>query len=347
METNKYRYCFIDSSYLIRRNGWAVSRGKKPGEYNAMDIVRMCIQSINKMARDYGVTADKYILVFDTWSKEYQGYYRSYLVKDFVTYKGSRQDFPTVQGLLELKEKPGITGQELSEYADKLYENQQRVEAKKVLKNLGGIGIPSLSVESFEYDDLIYMASILMVNEDKPSVMVTKDSDLQYCTTPALDYFSIPTSGSEPKFITFQEMWNTVPVELQGLLSGASLGNFGSALYFYKALLDSMGDGHNDLLKTRKIRHDANKAIYRILSAQDYQDIENPELFKKQLETFKVFDYPKATDAYQAICRIPGMGHYASIADFRDFCNKTGLKDISDSYYQGFLERLDQKLFSE
>ena len=76
MDFNKYRYCFVDTSYLVRRNGWVVSKGKEPGEYNYLDIVKMSIQTINKMARDCGMTADKFVLVFDSWSKDYEGYYR-------------------------------------------------------------------------------------------------------------------------------------------------------------------------------------------------------------------------------------------------------------------------------
>lgn len=347
MDTNKYRYCFIDSSYLIRRNGWACSRGKKPGEYNALDIVRMSIQTINKMARDYGVTADKYILVFDAWSKDYQGYYRSYMIKDFVEYKGSREPFPSIQGLRDLQQKPGVTAEELEKYAGKLYENQARADAKKIMKELGRIGIPAIWTDSFEFDDIAYMAGVLMVNEDKPSVIVTKDSDLKYCTTPMLDYFSLPTSGSQPEFITYDQMWESVPEDLKELLVANSKKDFGSALYFYKALLDSLGEGHNDLTKTKKTRHNANTAIARILGNNDYQDVEKPEIFLKQLETFKVFNFPKAMDAYQTICSIQTKGHYASISEFRDFCKTYGLTDISDAYYQSFLDRLDQKLFSE
>jgi len=345
MDSNKYRYCFIDASYLIRRNSWACSRGKDPGEYNATDIVKMCIQTTNKLSRDYGVTADKYIMVFDSWSKEYQGYYRSYLIKDYVTYKSSRK-FETIEELKRMESDPNISQEEIKEYAYRLYENQQRTDAKRIMKNLGAIGIPAIWTESFEYDDLIYLAGVIMINDDKPSVIVTKDSDLKYCTTPNLDYFSLPTSGSDPKIITYNEMYSGIPEDLKEPLAIASKADFGSSLYFYKALTDSLGDGHNDLERTKKYRTNTDKVIREILSG-NYSNVEKRELFEKQLETFKVFNFPRAMEAYQTIWGIKVNVHYANIQEFKSFCDFYGIQGISDEYYQGFLDRLDQKLFSE
>lgn len=345
MDSNKYRYCFVDTSYLVRRNGWVVSKGKTPGEYNYLDIVKMSIQTVNKMARDYGVTADKFIFVFDAWSREYEGYYRSWLIKDIIEYKGSRT-FETVEGLKEL-EASGASEAELRYYADRLYANQQIKDAKKMLMSMGPIGIPSISVESFEFDDLVYMAGVLMVREDKPSVILTKDSDLQYCTTPGLDYFKMPVSGSDPEFITYQEMWDRVPDDLKESLIARSIPDYGSALYYYKALLDSLGEGHNDLKKTKRPRKNANRVLHEILVDDNWDNVVDKDAFLRQLESFKVFEFPKAFEAYQAICSIPQCGHYASTQEFENFCQATGLQGISSEYYQTFLNRLDQKLFSE
>lgn len=343
MDSNKYRYCFIDSSYLIRRNGWACSRGKQPGEYNSNDIVRMSIQTINKIARDYGITADKYLLVFDSWSREYQGYYKNTIIG---TYKTDRK-FETVEELKRMEQDPNVSKEELEKYANKLYENVQRNEAKKTMKTLGKIGIPAIWTESFEFDDLAYMFGVFMSNEDKPSVIVTKDSDLMYCTTQMLDYFSLPTGGSKPVTITYQDMWSTVPEDLKQLLVDNSKNDFGSPLYFYGALINSLGESHNNLSVTKKPTVGRNEAIKRMLSNNDFSVLTDKDLFFKQLDTFKVFNFPKAIDAYQTICGIKTIGHYASLDDFHNFCNSIGLSGISDSYYQGFLSRLDQKLFSE
>ncbi len=346
METNnKYRYCFIDTSYLIRRNGWACSHGREPGEYNYLDIVRSSLQTIRKLSRDYGVCADKYILVFDTWSKNYQGYYRSYLIKDYVTYKSSRT-FETVEGLKELEKKPGVTEEEIKEYAFKLYENQQRMDAKSTMKTLGQIGIPAIWAESFEFDDIAYMAGVLMINEDKPSIIVTKDSDLQYCTTPKLDYFSLPTGGSDPKIITYDEMWEQIPEQYKADLVEQCKNGFGSPLYYYKAISDSLGDGHNDLQKTRRNKTNGVAVVGEVLKG-DYKNVSNIDLFQLQLSTFRVFDYPNAMEAYTAICSIPKIGHYATVDEFKTFCTGLGLTGITEEYWWSFMSGLDQKLFTE
>ena len=345
MDTNKYRYCFIDSSYLVRRNAWGCSRGREPGEYNFLDVVKSSIQTINKLSRDYGVSSDKFILVFDSWSKDYQGYYRSWLLKDKVTYKSSRK-FESVDELKRMEQDPNVTEQELHDYACRLYENQQRMEALKVMKNLGKIGIPAIWAESFEFDDIAYMAGVLMSNEDKPSVIVTKDSDLKYCTTPKLDYFSLPTGGSDPEITTYDQMWSEVPDSYKPALEEGAKNGFGSGLYYFKAIMDSLGDGHNDLSKTRRPKTNGLKVIGEVL-AGDYTNVLDIDLFRRQIETFQVFNFPKAMEAYQTICSIPKIGHYADMDDFKTFCDSIGLTGISDSYYQEFLSHLEPKLFSE
>jgi hypothetical protein len=88
------------------------------------------------------------------------------------------------------------------------------------------------------------------------------------------------------------------------------------------------------------------KVIGEVLSG-DYKNITDIDLFHRQIETFQVFNFPKAMEAYQAICSIPKIGHYASIDDFRAFCGTTGITGISDTYYQEFLGHLEPKLFSE
>lgn len=56
---NRFLYSIVDFSYVLTRNLFAVARGKKIGEFNAGDVMRMTIQTINKLARDYGISADK------------------------------------------------------------------------------------------------------------------------------------------------------------------------------------------------------------------------------------------------------------------------------------------------
>ena len=68
---NKYKYGLIDLSYILMRNVYAAARGKKIGEFGPNDVIRMTIQTLNKMSRDHGISVDKYIFVRDQWSREY------------------------------------------------------------------------------------------------------------------------------------------------------------------------------------------------------------------------------------------------------------------------------------
>lgn len=308
----------------------------------------MSIQTINKIGRDYGVTADKYVLAFDSWDSQYSGYYRTYLLEQAgVVYKSSRK-FPTVKGLIELSESPDVTKEEVEKYAYELYANQQQIEAKKVLKSLGRIGIPSIWTESLEFDDLAYMAGVVMGKSEKPSVIVTKDSDLAYSVTPELEYFRLPTGGSKPETLTYEQMWDTVPGDVKPVLEQiVNSGNdFGSPLYLYKAILDSLGAGHNDMARTGARGHSFEKVAKEVLS-DNYTHVTDPELFKKQLDTFKVMKFPSAINAYQTLCGLTGIGHYPGIPEVQKFFTENEILGITDQYYQGFLDRLDQKLFTE
>lgn len=61
MLTTKYRYALVDMSYILYRNAYAASKGKDVGEYTSGDIIRITIQTLNKIPRDYNISADKFI----------------------------------------------------------------------------------------------------------------------------------------------------------------------------------------------------------------------------------------------------------------------------------------------
>ena len=60
---NRYKYALVDMSYILVRNLKAISAGKQVGEYNEGEVLRITIQTIKKIVRDYGITADKYIFI--------------------------------------------------------------------------------------------------------------------------------------------------------------------------------------------------------------------------------------------------------------------------------------------
>lgn len=333
---NKYKYGLIDLSYVLTRNVFAVARGKKPGEFTAGDVIRMTIQTLNKIPRDYGITVDKYVLVRDTWAKAYGGYYRTYLLSGL--YKTTRE-YITEEKVEEMRNDPTKTQEEIEEAELKAYINKVKTEAKwGLIKEMKNFGVPCISVEGWEFDDLAYLASCMLYGcGNKPSIIITKDSDLKYSLTPMMDYFRIPTGGSEPQVITYNEVYQEIPDSLKGKVS----------VYQYKALLDSIGEGHNDMTKTRQDRVDPEETIIKILN-EDYSNLADYDTFIKQYNSFNIEQFPRFQEAQKIIAeQLDKIGKLGDVTEFKNFCNQYGVTGISDRYFSEFIGRFDPKLFSE
>lgn len=334
---NKYKYGFIDLSYILMRNVYAASRGKKVGEFTPADVVKMTIQTLNKMSRDHGISVDKYIFIRDQWSREYQGYYRTYMLKGL--YKSTRE-YMTKDKLREMENDPNVTPEELEEARLKLYINEVKTESKNIIINyLKNFGVPCIGVEGYEFDDIAYVAAAMLYSaSDKPSVIITKDSDLTYSLTPKMDYFRIPTGGSKPQIITYEEMYNTIPEEIKSR---------GVNLYYYKAYLDSLGEGHNDMLKTKKDYLDPTNVILQILNG-DYSGLEDYEVFCKQFDTFRVETFPNFQEVQRIIANdLDKIGKIGTLEEFKDFCEEYDITGISDRYFSEFINRFDTSLYGK
>lgn len=337
---NRFNYAFIDGSWVLTRNLWIATKDKKPGEMNPGDVCRITIQTIAKMYKDWECSADKPILIFDEWNKDINGYIRSWMIKDYVQYKGSRK-WMTQQLLEEMKADPNVTPEEIEKAEHELAVNKCKFEAKKIMKEeFKKIGIPYFSYPGYEYDDIATLASFgLHGKSEKPNVIVTKDSDLSWSLCPSCVQFLPPVSGKEPRFITYEEMYKKVP---QVLLDN------GVSLYWYHAYCDSLGvTGHNDNLKTIKTGYDGTQAILEILRG-DMSSLKNPDAFKAQMYSFDLSNFPDLDKVQSMILNDFGTaGHISSIPEFKTFCTKNRIEGISDTYYMAFSSRLDQKLFTE
>lgn len=333
---NRYKFALVDMSYVLMRNMFAIRGSKGVGEYHEGEVIRITIQTMNKIARDFGITADKVIFVYDKWDKEIGGYFRTHILKG--EYKSTRV-YMTEQLLEEYRADETKTAEEIKKAEEDLYFNNVKYKAKwGMVRDLKNIGIPCLGLDGWEFDDLAYLAScVLYGTSDKPSVIITKDSDLLYSLSPQMDYFRIPVKGSEPKVVTYDEMWQTIPDSLKGSLS----------LYQYKSYLDSLGEGHNDMTKTMKEGAKADETILQILKG-DYSNVEDVELLERQLSTFDIEKFPRFNEALRIVNELFGTaGRLGSVQDFRAFCDKYKVDGISDRYFTEFVSRFDTKLFTE
>lgn len=236
-----------------------------------------------------------------------------------------------------MKNDPTISEAEKQSAYEKVYANEVRFKAKwGIIEDLQNFGVPSIGLDGWEYDNLAWLAAGLLYDpSSKPSVFITKDSDLQYALTPMMDYFKLPTRGSDPQIITYNEMYDTIPDSLKTRLS----------LYQYKSYLDAMGDGHNGMRKTRKDRVAPEIVIEHVLEG-DYSDLDDAELFKLQLSTFDISKYPRLNEAKRLVLELFGtMGKLGSLSEFHDFCKKYGITGISDPYFIEFISKFNQDLY--
>jgi hypothetical protein len=153
-----------------------------------------------------------------------------------------------------------------------------------------------------------------------------------------MDYFKIPTGGSSPQIITYDEMYQTIPDEIKAR---------GVNLYYYKAYLDSLGEGHNDMRKTKKDHLDPTNVILQILDG-DYSGLSDYEVFLKQFDTFRVENFPKFQEVQRIILNdLDKVGKLGSLNEFKEFCSAYEISGISDRYFSEFINRFDSKLYGK
>jgi len=349
MVNNRYKYALVDLSYILVRNLKAISSGKQVGEYNEGEVLRITIQTIKKVIRDYNITADKYIFIYDKWDKSINGYYRTYLLKDFVEYKGTRvyvnaEYVSNLEKQLEGMDPSDVAGieklkKDIEKAKKDCYENTVKYKAKEAMINdLCNIGLPCVGLEGWEFDDLAWLSTCLLFNdpENKPSIIITKDSDLQYSLSPRMDYFKIPTAKSAPKIYTYDEMIKTIPPQISSR---------GVSLYDYKAYLDSLGNGHNDMKPTVLTETPIDDIIIHILDG-DYSDV-NKEQFLAQFNSFDLHKFPKLDQACKIVNEdFKKIGHIGNLDQFHEFCSKYNINSISDKYYTELVQGFNPLLFS-
>ena len=169
--------------------------------------------------------------------------------------------------------------------------------------------------------------------------LLSKDSDLTWSLCPGCDQFLLPTKGSLPTIVTYDDMYYKIPEVLR---------NSGLGLYMYHAYCDSLGiTGHNDNLKTIKSGKDGTQTILKIMNG-DYSDVEKPDAFRAQMKSFDLSCFPDVDRVNDMIQNdFKTRGHIGTLDEFKIFCTKYDIKGISDTYYNGLSERFDTKLFSK
>ena len=340
-EENKYSLMLVDVSYLLTRNLWVSTKSKSINEFNAGDVLRLTIQTLNKTARDYGITCDKIIMIADAWNKEIGGYYRTDLIKNYIQYKGNRK-FYTEEDLKNLKSDPNADPEDINKIEREIEVNKLKYKIKKIMQaEFPKIGIPYVSFEGYEFDDIATIASFKLYNQIlssnmKPMVIFTKDSDLSYSLSPVCVQFKLPSKGGEPEIVDYNQMIETVPEELR---------NKGLSLYNYYSILSALGIGHNFTKKVLKNKRANITEVITHIMNNDYSDIDDVDCFNAQLSSFFLDKLPKVDQVYKIVDSFMSIGSIGDATTFRNFCNTYRVNQITDDYYRQFTERLNPSLY--
>lgn len=332
MITNKYRYNIIDGSWLLKRNcSLSFSFFKRDPENNVFTpgkVLTSFIQSINKFARDYGVTADKVIICWDMWDGP-SGYYTSQVLAG--EYKDDRKYYTEAD-----LDNPDLTDEQKKEIELEVLRNDVQRKAKYMIKSdLWKYGIPSIYEAGYEADQIVWVLANMLNSQDKPSIITSADSDWSYLVTPNVDYFKAPLRGAEPKILTYAEsVSQKMPEDLVGKIS----------LYDYKSMYDSLESSHNAMRRTRKEGLDTNDVIRQIVNSGDYSGVEDLRRYNLQLSTFDISQFPKFQKVLDMVNTLDKIGGLAPVEEFRMFSDSAGMT-VSDSYYMKFRDRLDPSLY--
>lgn len=340
MIINQFSIGYVDLSWILSRNCFAIAA--RGDDYTAADVVRMTIQSLSKWLR-LGLSVDKLIFFRDTWDSSLKGYIRTAKLREAgaaIEYKGTRQ-YMTEDLLEEIRSNPESTEEDIKKAEKEYYFNTVKNEAKRILiGELGKFGISTISVPGWEFDDLATLASHLLYNAEKPSIIVSKDSDLLYSTSPKCSVWQPPLGSKPEKLVTYDEAYrDLLPDRFKGRLS----------LYQYFAMSNSTGAiGHNDVSRTLIAGKNVDDAIDKVITYNDFSDFDQPEIFMKQYNSFDIWNFPRIEEAKRLITEcIHKIGHLGSVDEFHNFCNKYNITGISDRYYSDFISKFDPKMFCD
>jgi hypothetical protein len=169
-------------------------------------------------------------------------------------------------------------------------------------------------------------------------VIVTKDTDLTYSLSPGFHFFKLPTYGSEPKIVTYDEMVQTIP---------AGLRSRGLGLYQFGAMLNSSGFlGHNDLIVTKKKGAKMEKTLEGIMDG-DYSGLKDPELYQLQFSTYNIPAFPNYPAVLEDVHHFLSDGSSGSTFEFERVVREYEMEGIDREYYLSIIARFDERYFSD
>lgn len=288
--------------------------------YSTEELIKRFFWGIGKYTRDM-CTAEKIILLWDK-----APYYK---VDILGAYKDSRE----YHDESELDEIDIYTNPE--EYANLqewITDNNKKNEAKRfIVDNFNKLGMISIIHQGYEGDDLAYLCSQYLKDDDEISAIVSSDSDWEYWGSPNVK--TIKFNGEQ----SFYE--DKLAYNLERLRAPKNLD-----LFTLKAYFDTFYGSHNDIRPAMKNVDCYVGTQLDAIKNKDFSNL-NKELYEANMKSFDIYHYPEIDEVLKDIDN--KIRHYGSIGTTDTKCellNSNGI-NVSNSYYETFIGNLNSKWY--
>lgn len=324
----KFKYILIDGNWVLHRNFCAMGgvSGELVDEYFVDNLVKSVTSSILNIISEFKV--DKAILLWDT-----PPYYKNEALGD--SYKGTR--YKATQEAIDAEEDSN----EKRKLENNRYNFFERAKAKKILQKFDILSLPSLYLDGFEGDDLAYLCSKwISENEtvDKSytgkAIIASVDSDWEYWLTEGV-YLYNPKRDEVHSYEEILQI-NMPPK--------------GMSLFRYKSLYDSFYGSHNDLERTildERYDEDCHE-IFKEFEREGFTTkiFKDPELAKLQLSTYDFEKYEGYSDAIELCESLPTVGKKCTNSILPLRAAKIDAT-INTTKFFSYLNEINQELFTD
>lgn len=292
--------------------------GKKVDANFPYRLVSSVTSSIMNLT--YWAEIGKIILLFDT-----PPYAKKELLKN---YKGTRYN-PTVEEAEKI-EDPELREKEMNN----AYNMTQRHKAKEILMSMSEIAIPSLYLQGFEADDLVYQFGKYCSSKGSKCLFISVDDDWNYWMSPGCTVYM----PKRETLVTYEDFIKTLPIPE------------GMSLFRYKSLYDTFYGSHNDLEYTIKdeFYYDGFIPNSRMFDKMGFSDdlFWDPELAEAQLKSFDQESYPKFDKVKILSESIYTIGKVPTETGIVQFSQDSGCF-IRANKFTHYLETLNPELFKD
>ena len=285
--------------------------------YTWQELVKRFFWAIGKVTRDL-CSAEKVILLWDK-----APYHK---VTILGAYKDSREyhDYEELNSCTNPSDKAYLE--------EWISDNDKKNTAKQfIINNLGQLGMISIIHQGYEADDLAYLCSQYLKEDDEPSTICSSDNDWYYWGSENVD-----TMTFKGERWTYQQ---TKQWEVDNIHAIPE-----QDLFTIKSIYDSLHGSHNDLRRSIIKSNVWYDVQYNQILNKDFSNVDK-DIFEKNMKSFDIYHYPKIDEVLKDIDN--KIRHYGSIGTTDTKCellNSNGI-NVSNSYYETFISNLNNKWY--